>query len=161
MVKAVIRLGDVFSVDLGDRTKKYFQYVATDLTQLNSQVIRAFSKKYLMADAPALRDVVDGQIEFHAHVVIRWGIQMNLWQKVGTVKEIRPVNMQFRDSSDYTNPEVGSVRKLFVWTVNEPTRKVGRLEGDDRHAEIGLVVSPLDILHRMRTGKYGFGYPGY
>jgi hypothetical protein len=40
--RTVSTIGDVFSVPLGDGHKKYFQYVANDVTQLNSDVIRAF-----------------------------------------------------------------------------------------------------------------------
>jgi len=41
------RVGDVFCVYIDETSKKYLQYIANDLTQLNSDVIRAFKTKYL------------------------------------------------------------------------------------------------------------------
>jgi hypothetical protein len=46
MARTRTTIGDVFSVPLGASGKKYFQYVANDLTELNSQVIRAFRKTF-------------------------------------------------------------------------------------------------------------------
>ncbi len=46
MVRVVTKVGDVFSVKLDNEVKKYFQLIAFDLTQLNSDVIRAFKKVY-------------------------------------------------------------------------------------------------------------------
>ena len=70
------RLGDVFEVRLNSREKKYFQYVANDYTQLNSNVIRAFSSKYPLRATPDLHVVLSGDVEFHAHVVILWGLKI-------------------------------------------------------------------------------------
>ena len=43
MARVYTKIGDVFCANLGDY-KKYFQLVAYDQTQLNSDVIRAFKK---------------------------------------------------------------------------------------------------------------------
>jgi hypothetical protein len=40
------KIGDVFSAKIDGNTKKYFQLIAFDLTQLNSDVIRGFKKVY-------------------------------------------------------------------------------------------------------------------
>ena len=44
------------SVKIDENRKKYFQYIANDLTQLNSDVIRAFRKEYSASDNPELSD---------------------------------------------------------------------------------------------------------
>jgi len=44
--RIVTKIGDIFSVVLDNGNKKYFQYVANDLTQLNSDVIRSFNAKF-------------------------------------------------------------------------------------------------------------------
>lgn len=36
--------GDIFSVQLKNKRKKHFQYIGNDLTQLNSEVIRALKE---------------------------------------------------------------------------------------------------------------------
>ena len=53
MERANTKIGDVFSVKIDDNRKKYFQFVISDLTQLNSDVIRAFKKVYPKEDYPA------------------------------------------------------------------------------------------------------------
>ena len=44
MARISTKIGDVFSVKVDENNKKYFQLVAFDLTQLNSNAIRAFKK---------------------------------------------------------------------------------------------------------------------
>ncbi len=45
MKRVYIKTGDVFFVKVDNDYKRYFQYITNDLTQLNSDVIRAFKKK--------------------------------------------------------------------------------------------------------------------
>ena len=42
MVRVTTKIGDIFSVNINETEKKYFQLIAFDQTQLNSDVIRAF-----------------------------------------------------------------------------------------------------------------------
>lgn len=42
MMMSITKAGDTFSVDIGNGYCKYFQLIAFDLTQLNSDVIRCF-----------------------------------------------------------------------------------------------------------------------
>ena len=35
---------------------------------------------------------------------------------------------------------------------------VNKLRGEDREAEIGMVMSPIDIINRMRHGAYDLGF---
>jgi hypothetical protein len=161
----MVRLGDVFVTKLNENTKKYFQYVADDQAQLNSRVIRAFKKVYATEDTPDLREVVNGEVDFYAHVVIRWGLQMNLWNKVGNVREIGKLKVLFRGSEDSgrrsDEPPIEKSERWYVWRINEAVIDVGKLEGGNQKAELGLVVTPGDIIDRMRTGKYNFAYPGF
>jgi len=45
--RIVTKIGDIFSIDLDSKTKKYFQYVTNDETMLNSSVIRVFKKNMI------------------------------------------------------------------------------------------------------------------
>jgi len=78
MAKANTKIGDVFSVKIDDSSKKYFQYIISDLTQLNSDVIRAFKKVYPINTNPDLSEIVNGEVEFYAHCVTKLGLKMNL-----------------------------------------------------------------------------------
>lgn len=165
MKRIVTKVGDVFSAKLDDRTKKYFQLVAFDLTQLNSDVIRVFKTIYPIEAEPDLAHVAQDEVQFYAHCVTKWGIKMNLWEKVGKFADVGKVDVLFRDTNDYgarPGEQVKVSDKWYVWKVNDKEfKRVGRLEGEDQNAEIGVVVNPASVVFRMRTGKYDFVYPGF
>lgn len=164
MARANTKIGDVFSVKIDDNTKKYIQYVTNDLTQLNSDVIKAFKKAYPINAMPDLSEIVKSEVDFYAHTVTKWGIKLGVWEKVGNVADIGKVEVLFRDTNDYgSKPEeqVKGSDKWFVWKVNEKFKQVGKLEGEYLKAEIGVVIPAIHIVHRMRTGQYDFVYPQY
>jgi hypothetical protein len=160
------KIGDVFSVEMEGGGRKYFQLIAFDLTQLNSDVIRVFKKIYPINAAPELNEIVNGKIEFYAHCITKLGLKMSLWKKIGNSAEIGAVtNVLFRGTSDYgkwiEGEPIKISREWYVWNVNERFRDVGTLTGENRKAEIGIVVNPHDIVERMRLGKYSFFYPDF
>jgi hypothetical protein len=161
MKRITTKIGDVFSVPLDDSSKKYFQYVANDLTQLNSSVIRAFKANYPIDSSPDVLEVVTGEVDFYAHVVLRWGVKMELWRKVGNVPFSGQLPVLFRGSNDDGNLSIRLSRNWYVWRIGEETRHVGELVGDYRKAEIGSVVPAPSVVHRMRTGEYDFAYPKF
>jgi len=161
------KIGDVFSVKFDENSKKYFQLIAFDLTQLNSDVIRAFKKTYPIEANPNLSEIVTGEVEFYAHCVTKWGVKMNLWEKVGSVKEVGALNhIVFRNTNDYGELVDGKPIKIsekwYIWHINdEDFTRVGKLTGENRKAEIGVIVNPYDIVERIKTGKYNFFYPDF
>ena len=88
MTKANTKIGDVFSVKIDDSSKKYFQYIISDLTQLNSDVIRAFKKKYPVGSNQELMEILNDEIEFYAHCVTKHGIKMGYWEKIANVSNV-------------------------------------------------------------------------
>ena len=80
MARVSTKIGDVFSVKIDENSKKYFQLVAFDLTQLNSDVIRAFKKVYPLNANSDLTEVVNGEVEFYAHCVTKIGLKMGYWE---------------------------------------------------------------------------------
>jgi hypothetical protein len=164
MVRVVTKIGEVFAVRLDDDSCKYFQYVANDLTQLNSDVIRAFKATQPILQKPDFPEILRGEVDFYAHCAVNLGVKLNLWEKVGRVADVGRVDVLFRGTRDYgwrPGEEVRVSHNWYIWRVNEPRRDVGELLGAHREAEIGLVMSPYDIVERMRTGEYGGVYPGY
>ena len=73
--------------------------------------------------------------------------------------------MWFRGSGDSGRragtPPVTVSRDWWVWRVGERHEHVGELAPRFHTAEIGAVVAPDSLVHRMRTGSYDFIYPGY
>lgn len=160
MARANTKIGDVFCVKLEDSKKKYFQFIVSDLTQLNSDVIRAFKKVYPANADPDLSDIVNGEVEFYAHCVTKLGLKLGFWEKVGNIGEVGEFkNVLFKSSGDAPQTKVS--HNWWVWNINENQRQVGKLVGENRKAEVGSVIPPDSIVHRVQTGEYDFVYPGF
>lgn len=65
MTRTNTKIGDVFSVRIDDNRKKYFQLIAFDLTQLNSDVIRAFAKVYPIDAVPDISEIISDEVGFY------------------------------------------------------------------------------------------------
>ena len=94
------------------------------------------------------------------------GIRLNLWEKVGKVEFADKIDVFFRGTEDFGTKNGKSKALIsenwYVWQIGDnKTLKVGKLTGEYRNAEIGLVVNSYDIVERMKTGKYSFFYPGF
>jgi hypothetical protein len=110
---------------------------------------------------------VKGEVEFYAHCVTKIGVKLGYWQKVGNSKDIgRLDHILFRDTEDYgTKPGESPImisNNWHIWRIgDERFTDVGKLQGENRNAEIGLVFNPESITHRIRTGRYKWPYPGF
>ena len=165
MQRVITKIGDIFEVKIDDVSKKYFQYIANDMTMLNSDVIRAFKEIYALEADPNPSEIVNGEIDFFAHSSVNAGVKLNLWKKVVNVPFSGKVDALFRDPEDYgvrpgETPALIST-KWRVWRINEPFKHVGKLEGENQKADVGFVVAPVNVVERLRAGKYSFYYPGY
>ena len=168
MAKRVItKIGDVFSVELENGNKKYFQYITNDLTQLNSDVIRSYKKEYSKEKQPDYRELLSGDIDFHAHTMINIGVKQNLFIQEGRYEVYPdPSEILFRGTSDAGHgpgkPQVYISHNWYVWRINDENfTNVGELEGENRKAEVGIVMPPFAIVERIKTGKFNFVYPDF
>lgn len=161
------KIGDIFAVKLDSHSKKYFQLIALDLIQLNSEVIRVFKKSYSVNDNIDLLEIINDEVDFYAHCVTKFGVKMGLWENVGNVNEIGDISkILFRDTNDYgakvNEEKIKISEKWYIWHINdEDFTRVGKLEGENRKAEIGVVINPYSIVERIKTGKYDFVYPEF
>jgi hypothetical protein len=164
MIRVYTKIGNVFSAVLDENTKKYFHLVAYDLTQLNSDVIKVFKTKYPVDEKPDLSSVVKDEADFYTHCVTKFGVKLGYWEKVGNVPNVGAIDVLFRDTND-AGSKPGEQIKLsqnwYVWKINEEFHRVGKLKGENRKAEIGVIVTPSDVIQRMKTGKYDFFYPDF
>ncbi len=167
MARVNTKLGDVFSVKTDSNNKKYFQLIAVDSTQLNSDVIRAFKKTYPLDENPELFEIINDEVDFFAHCVTKLGLKMNLWEKVGNTQEIGNTDdILFRDTNDYGvksgEEPIKVSNNWYVWRINDKKfTQVGKLEGENRKAEIGIVINPLGIIELLKGNKYPVHYPGF
>jgi hypothetical protein len=153
-----IKEGDIFCVKL-ESNKKYFQYIISDKTMLNSYVIRAFKKSYPTNEFPDLGEIAKDEVDFYAHVFLRVGLKFGFWEKVGNVPDVGTAEVVFRSTGDWIDQKIKVSDKWRVWKANEPHVLIGKLEKKYKDSEIGVVLSPINIQHRMRTGKYKSSFP--
>lgn len=167
MVSRKIKIGDVFSVQINADYVKFFQYIANDSTQLNSNVIRVFKNEYSINAVPQMVDIVNDTVDFYAHCMVNIGIKLAIWAKVGTISQVGDISqIMFRGTNDYGHKRgeepVNVSQNWYVWRINDPAFSyVGILDEKAKDAEIGIVVNPVSIVQRIRTGRYDFFYPGF
>ena len=166
-MRVITKIGDVFSVKIDGEYKKYMQYISNDLTQLNSDVIRAFKKKYPIDENPTIESIIEDEIDFYAHCILKFGVKMLLWEKVGSNKNIGNLdNILFRGTKDYGH-KVGDEpirvsNSWHVWKINdEKFTTVKTLTEQIKKADIGLVYNPLGIIELMKNKKYPINYPDF
>jgi hypothetical protein len=58
MARKNTTIGDIFSVKIDEHTQKFIQYIVSDMTQLNSDVIRVFKKIYPLDIKPNLEEIL-------------------------------------------------------------------------------------------------------
>ena len=84
MVKRVVtKIGNIFCAEIDGQYKCYFQYIANDLTELNSSVIRVFKRHYPIEYIPDFDKIVKDEVSFYDHTVLSVGIRYGYWSKVG------------------------------------------------------------------------------
>ena len=154
-------VGSIFRVDAEEGRSRYFWCVGTDRSQLNSDLIVVFRQAHDSALPVDLDAIVADEVDFYCHALIPIGKKQGLWRKVGFRRVSRSFPMLFRDSNDYGDSSIRVSEQWYVWEPNRPFRPVGRLTGDLTKAEIGVVLPPDCVVHRMRTGTYGITYSAY
>jgi len=153
------KIGDLYRVVMDDGYVAHFQHVVDDSTQLGSNVICVFKHRYPKDASLSSTDIANDRPEFHAHVAIPVGIKHNCWTKIGFAPVQQKPVVLFRICNDYGPPPPTTSKDWSVWRANEPLRRVGKLTGDLRDAEIGLIVNPFSLVFRIRNGHYDFAYP--
>lgn len=141
---------------------RFFQYLMLDPAQLNSEVIRVFSFEGSKGDEIELAEIASSGIVFHAHVVIKWGIEMGLWKYIGNI-QIEPTFTRpfFRMCGDMPppgpSPFLGKSYNWYVWQAGqrpEDWKHIGELTKEYELIDKGSVFSPIGIVYRMATGEY-------
>lgn len=164
MARIITKIGDVYSANIGFNKKKYFQYIANDLTQLNSNVIRGFKKEYSIDDKPNLMEIIRDEVSFYAHCMIRLGIKMNFWEKIGNIKDIGDFqNILFKLTNDALRkvgePMITKSNNWYVWKINQPFKTIGAMTEKYKAADIGFVINPRGIVEKLKGNKYPIEYP--
>ena len=153
--RIVTKIGYVFCIEVDDQYKCYFQYVANDLAQLNSSVIRVFKTHYPMDYVPDIEAIVNDEVYFYAHTVLKFGIQEGAWYKVGKSKNIGNVeDIWFRIFGDLNFSKIDKSENWDIWKINHDFIFIGRLTDEYRSLDMGFVYSYDNIVAKIRTGKF-------
>jgi hypothetical protein len=163
----VTKIGDIFSIQISDNEKRFFQLIAFDLTQLNSDVIRCFNRVYPLEANPEIETIITDQILFYSHCTTKLGLKMDVWTKIGKSYDIGNLKeIIFRCTNDYGrkegDPPILFSSNWYVWQIgDENFTNVGKLEGKNKNSYIGLVINPIGILELAKGNKYPLYYPDY
>ena len=165
--RIVTRIGDIFCAEIDGEYKCYFQYIEKDLSQLNSSVIRAFKRRYPIDATPIIEEIINDDILFYAHTVLRAGIDYNAWYKVRRSNELGldRLNEVLWGVAHYHKtyvkdnyPKIIEVNPLENWTIwytNYKMVDIGVLPKKYYNIlEMGMVMSYGQILSRLKYGYY-------
>jgi hypothetical protein len=155
MKRIQIRKGDIFEVPVGNG-KMYFQYIGLDLTQLNSEVIRSFKNVYSKEESPNIDEIINDEIEFHAHTMIRLGYNMELYKKFGNSTRNLVENVTWRQSEDSGDPKVKISKRWVTWKTGKEMVKIKYNIEELSKTEIGSVHNPIDVVEKMKNGDYQY-----
>lgn len=161
MVKRIVtKIGNIFCAEIDGEYKCYFQYIANDLTQLNSSVIRVFKRHYPLSYVPDFEEIVKDEISFYAHTVLSVGIRLGYWEKVGSHKDIGDIDdITFRLVEEIEFRHIKKSVRWYIWRINQPYIFIGELSDKYRKADLGMVYSCIEIVHKIKKGFYSFSYP--
>ncbi len=159
--RIVTKIGNVFCVEMDGRYKCFFQYIANDIEQLNSSVIRVFRKRYPMDYKPDMDEIVGCEVAFYAHTILRAGIANGIWYKVGKTSDIGQKELEDvifgttgKIRSD-VQEDVDPRENWRIWDLNGNELRHTRLpESIKNTVEEGSVLPYQCILDRIRYGYY-------
>ena len=165
--RIVTKIGDVFCAEIEGAFKCFFQYVANDLYQLNSSVIRVFKKRYPMDYEPIIEEIVKDEVLFYAHTILKFGIEYNAWYKVGKSKDMGDSALSKvvfgRAQSTRYSPKHGimhinPLENWWIWKINQNHICIGKLPLKYHDTlELGEVYPFNSIIKKIKYGYY-LGY---
>lgn len=161
------KIGDIYKVN-SIEPPRYFQLVAFDETQLNSDVIAVFSYSGEISEKPTQQDieqVVASGTEFFTHTVVNFGVREKLWSRIGKGKPVNCSNAQFKQAyfPGLPKPDTsGAHDDWVVWGISQEWQHIGPNISKFPQAERGEVFPAADVVYRIQNGKYpGAKYFGF
>lgn len=168
--RIVTKIGDIFCVEIDNKYKRFFQYFCSDMTQLNSSVIRVFKNTYSMDYIPVLKDIITDEVDFYAHTILRVGIELNTWYKVGKLlidfdAEIKIPTFGTCLDIEYINGRnirVDPDKNWTIWKINQDPIKIGKIPNTlSNVVQPGSVKPFIEIYDRMKYGYYRYSSYDY
>lgn len=163
--RIVTKIGNIFSAKVDNEYKFYFQYVANDLTELNSSVIRVFKRRHPLESNPKMDDIASDEVLFYAHTILRNGIELGIWEKVGKsailgLDDLDKVWFGLAQKISFNREtmevyDCNPAENLWIWHVNQDIIEIGCFKkGMELYVEPGEVFTPDGIVERFKFGHY-------
>ena len=153
--RIVTKIGDIFCVEIDNEYKCFFQYVANDMSQLNSSVIRVFSRRYPLDYEPNMDDIIKDDVYFCAHTVLRLGIIYNAWYKVGKHLNLgNPNEIRFRWFEEIDFSKITKSYTWSIWEINKDRQFIGEVSEEYESVDLGIIFSYDNIVSKIKTGKF-------
>ncbi len=165
--RIITKIGDVFCAVIDDEFKCYFQYIANDLTQLNSSVIRVLKTHYPLDVEPKIQEIIDDEVDFYAHTILRRGIEDGAWYKIGKDRDLSSIDFKeiiFADTEsedaemingDIVVKELNPLENWRIWEIGGNMKYVGEPPvREECKVEIVSGVLPYRII--IDRIKYGY-----
>lgn len=159
MTRFYLKMGDIFVIDLDNGFKRYFQYIADDITQLNSEVIRVFKTNHKSDKDLKAEEIIMDDVDYFAHVVCKIGVKLRVWKKINNSDTFGDLSIQFKKSDDSGNTNILVSDKWRVWELGKDMVFVGKLSEKYTAVDNGIIVNRYDIVDRINLGRYDFVYP--
>ena len=159
------RVGEVYKVPYVDQNR-YFQFVAIDQTQLNSDVIAVFKLESASDEVAGIDAITQSEIEFFTHTTVNAGINQSLWEKIGSSDVVDSSDALFKEVyyenglPDIEPFEADSYHSWIIWSINGEWQHIGSEIDKYPNAELGAVFPPDSIVYRIKNGQYE-GVPYY
>lgn len=146
-------IGDLYEIPLGNGTLAYMQHVNSDAEQLGSAVVRVFAEHYLESTKTTSELISRGATAFYAHVLPKAGETLRIWRKFGRAP-VGPIPRLLWYSCPVEQLRNAVSMEWTVWETSEKRECVSSRDPRLDQAEFGMVMSPQNILERIRTGKW-------
>ena len=131
--RIVTKVGDVFTVVIDNEYRAYFQFIAIDGSNMNSDTIRVFKRRYSLNYAPSIEDVVADEVLFYTHTILKRGLEEGVWTKIGKSNDLGLDGLDgiwfgntvetVYDAGAMTCRTVDPLRNWLLWQVNKPVRE--------------------------------------
>ena len=164
MKKTVVRVGNIFCIEIDESYKVYFQFIVRDYEILGSEVIRVFRKRWPMDSNPTTKEIISDDVGFYTHVFIHAGLYENVWYKIGTIREVgieSYTKILFGRASatkvisPYETLDVNPLENWWIGHINEPYNNVGVLPDQLRDfVEVASVMPYDEIIDRVKRGYF-------
>lgn len=164
--RTVVRVGDIFCVEIDGNYKCYFQYVIRNDFYLGGQVIRVFKERYAIDTYPDMDNIVNGKVAFYVHTLIKVGLKYKAWYKVGKSANVGTNELKtviFGDARDVNPAEpyeircAKAIKNWYIYKVNEKAVWVGELPTKYQDIlQVGGIIPFVEIINRIKYGYYRF-----